>query len=146
MVADGVPTPFSATVVEPVELPMLMAVEALEVVIPAPLFNVSSAVSRIRLEPVETVSLTPLLMMICAAANLVVPVAPGENCCDPVNVRIFGPADTVMVPELPPEKLITPDTPPSAKSLALWSNMLPPLFVEVIVPALLYPELPATFN
>jgi hypothetical protein len=52
---------------------MLMAVDALDVVMPALSFNVSNAVSRIKLEPVETVSFTPLLMMICAAANLVVP-------------------------------------------------------------------------
>ena len=78
-----------------------------------------------RLEPLEMVSVTPESMVIVLPTNLVVPVVPGLKDWDPVNVRLCVPADTVIVPELPPENEIIPDTPPREKSEALLIRILP---------------------
>jgi hypothetical protein len=146
MLAAGLPAPLSDTLVPVVELPMLMVVDALDVVIAEPLFRIKSAVSKIKLEPVETVSLTAGLMTILLPTKRVVPVAPGENCCEPVKVSTFAAAETVIVPDDPPVNDMTPVPPLSEKALALWRRIFPPLLVDVIVPAFEYPVLPATFK
>lgn len=148
LVIDPAAVPAAAsrlTVRAPPLLVRLMAVEALVVVMPAVSCRTSWLASNVRLFPVETVSFTPELIVIVLPTKRDVPVAPGLNACEAANVRLFAPADMVIVPEAPPEKEIVPPTAPRVILLELRMLILPAACVDVIVPLLAKPAFPFTF-